>query len=79
MASDFDIRLFPNPVNDRLQIVTGQNLPERIRLVNSLGQVVLNTPFLEMIDVSTYSSGLYFIQLDLENGKRSIDQIMIQE
>jgi hypothetical protein len=78
IASDFDIRLFPNPVQDRLQILTSQNVPERIRVINSLGQVALNTPYLEMIDVSTFSPGLYFIQLDLENGKRTIDQILIQ-
>lgn len=78
-AADFDIQIFPNPVKGHLKLAAGQNVPQRIRMINSLGQVVLNRSFSKVIDLSAYSRGLYFIQLDLENGDRSVDQIMIQD
>lgn len=63
------ITLYPNPVNERLNIVS-EEMIVGILLYNSLGINTLKLDQKSMnfeIDMSQMAKGIYFIRLDLEN------------
>jgi len=64
------VKLFPNPVQNELQINTEQTI-SFIAIHNVLGQTVKTISVRgneETIDLSTLSSGNYFVTIALENG-----------
>jgi hypothetical protein len=65
--SSGNVKLYPNPANDILNIaVTNTNPPESYVVYNSLGQVMDNgniTSAPEAIDISAYAKGVYFVRL----------------
>lgn len=67
------VRIYPNPVSDKLFIQTPASNKYHLKLVNTLGQAVLsqnhNSTSVEL-DVSDLSKGLYFLNVVDEN-KRS--------
>lgn len=71
-ASDNRIRLYPNPVNDLLQIeVNSSYLNSAYRLVHISGATVgaglLESDWQTAIDVSGLESGMYIIQIESES------------
>ncbi|WP_340935902.1 leucine-rich repeat domain-containing protein [Polaribacter haliotis] len=65
------IKLYPNPVNDLLQIKNSDNLKiSTIMIFNVLGKKVkvIRNPE-NAIDVSDLSKGIYFLNINSENGK----------
>ncbi len=63
--------LYPNPVNDVLNIITNNNeLPDSYTIYNSLGQIVASAKVTSAdnlsINTSAYSNGIYFIKLNKE-------------
>lgn len=56
------ITVFPNPVKDNLYIVFDEN-DYRIVVYNALGQKILEQINSEVIDVSVFPVGMYFLQL----------------
>lgn len=70
--NEADIRVFPNPANDFLQIHSGQPI-QKIRLFTANGQLLKeNQPGSVMhfnLDIYDCKSGIFLLQLVLENGK----------
>jgi hypothetical protein len=76
---DEELRLYPNPVSDRLMVSyapVSSSTQVSISLYNAQGQVLLNQTlrkelgvFTHTIQVSTYSTGLYFVRLT--DGKKN--------
>ena len=70
------INIFPNPVSSNLNIIYSSNNVSdiKIKLMNSLGQIVFNENYLSnskielQIDLRNYSSGLYQVQFSNEKG-----------
>jgi hypothetical protein len=64
-----NIKIYPNPVNDNLNIMVKEDIS--ISIYNVSGQIMstikLEKDKLETIDVSSYSSGLYFINIQDKN------------
>lgn len=61
-----DVKLFPNPVSDKLFLKTESIIPKETRIVvlDINGREVLSLPLLvNEIDVSSLSSGLYYLKL----------------
>jgi hypothetical protein len=61
--------IYPNPTKDQLTIEL--NHPVEITLVNVLGELVLKTHLIagiNAVDVSSYPSGIYFIQVTNQDG-----------
>lgn len=75
-AQDFEFgqyfSIYPNPVNDVLNIETKQTIEvSSICIYNTLGQLVLvvpNAQNLKAVDVSSLSSGNYFIKINSDKG-----------
>ena len=62
----FDIKAYPNPVSNTLNIDTNLTI-NNIVIYNELGQFVFETK-LKTIDTSGLSSGLYFVKVKTEEG-----------
>jgi hypothetical protein len=63
--------IFPNPVHDNF-IVSGMTGVTRVKLVNAIGEEVLNfnaTQFEQEIDVSHLPGGFYFIKAENRKGR----------
>ncbi|MEZ4857937.1 MAG: T9SS type A sorting domain-containing protein [Flavobacteriaceae bacterium] len=64
-ASSKHFNIYPNPVEDRLSIITSLE-DYTIEIINSLGQVVTlqkNNQGFQTIDYSNHLSGLYILRL----------------
>ncbi len=64
--------LYPNPTSDRVTIVLDNELELNYRVVNQLGQVVIEGTFetgaTKSLDLSGYANGLYFVSLQTIDG-----------
>jgi len=76
-----ELKIYPNPVRDVLNLEYQSNLQARLQIFNLSGQIVfegqLNPNSLAQIDVSDYSSGLYQLKLTNERGT-SIQKLLIE-
>jgi len=75
--NDQPILVYPNPVNDFVNIHFSSIDNPRIMLIDSKGQVVLKGTFENdscRLDLSTFENGVYFIQVE---GKSSITRTKI--
>lgn len=64
------IKVFPNPTNDKINISVSDNSKiKTIAVYNSLGKNVysINNVMSNFIDLSRFSSGIYFIQIKTES------------
>lgn len=73
-------RLFPNPVNTRLQLQLNKNTTARVHIFNSLGQLIqeeILNDLLTELDFSSFSAGLYTVVI-FQDGKRQVGQVLKQ-
>lgn len=86
VPSDVSISIFPNPVNDKLQILcNNSNCIEKLSLLDMSGNTVLgtsNTVLLDEIhanglDLNDLASGLYVLKL-VVNGKDVIYKVVVK-
>lgn len=70
------INIYPNPASSRLMVDFGniQNTPNKIEILNSLGQVIttVNTKNISTatpleIDVNNLTTGIYFVKINADN------------
>lgn len=78
-TSDFDfnnkVKIFPNPVKNILS-VKGQNI-KAIKILTVNGRIVLSQiSDLNTVDVSGLSSGMYFINIETNNGSRVVKKFI---
>lgn len=78
-SSELGILLFPNPATDFLQI-KNTLMSGCVEIISSNGQSVyfgqLNVGD-NIIDISTFNSGIYFLSITLDDGSRQNDKIII--
>ncbi|MEZ5046494.1 MAG: CotH kinase family protein [Chitinophagaceae bacterium] len=77
-ASDF--RIFPNPVYSHLTLSSASNLVFQYTLMDLSGRVLLKKDKVyhtEILNLSTYSKGLYIIQIE-QNGKQLVQKIVVE-
>jgi len=64
------LKLYPNPAYDVLTIESSQNM-QVITITNSVGQMVYRNQIdaaRTRLNISEYQSGVYFVQIDTDNG-----------
>ncbi len=72
-----NVSVYPNPVNDKLQIRTIETM-QKLVIYNSLGQTVYETqPDAVSMDVDMidFESGVYYLTVYFENGTESVNVI----
>jgi Secretion system C-terminal sorting domain len=72
-----DFRIFPNPVNDYMSIDIGNlaGLDVKISIIDLSGKILRTEELknnINTIDMSDYSSGLYFIQIETPKGSKKL-------
>ncbi|HWY12566.1 MAG TPA: T9SS type A sorting domain-containing protein [Bacteroidia bacterium] len=61
------LKVFPNPASNTLYISDEQYFEAQIEIINTLGETILKTPFINEIDVSGLPDGIYTLQLISKN------------
>lgn len=65
------IKVYPNPATDQLNIYLGENEVEYVQIMDISGRIIDNvqvTGNTEMLDVSSYQDGIYFYAI-VQNGE----------
>jgi len=58
-----DIKIYPNPVQDVIQIENNERENSILTLINSKGDILKNWRAVESIDMKGYPAGVYFIKI----------------
>ena len=70
-VSDIETSVFPNPANERVNIVSEENI-RSIRVVNTLGQVVYSNGNVNgdafSLSTSEYAAGMYILTITTDKG-----------
>ena len=78
-VADFSFEVYPNPVQDRLQLLFGQTLPKaEVVLQNNLGQEVMRQTVggtEAELDTSSLAPGMYLLQLRSE-GRQAVKTLV---
>jgi hypothetical protein len=72
------INTFPSPAIDMVYIQDPSNQIERIEVYSIKGEKLLETANFKSIDVSSFASGLYFLNLELKSGEIATKKIIIE-
>jgi hypothetical protein len=84
MPEALDFVLYPNPVHSRLFIQFKQPVAQKYALIiiNSIGQTVLTMPLSDWgkeINITSLTSGIYFVKLTDEVTKQSVMRKFVKE
>lgn len=61
--------MFPNPASQSVYIQKPESLQiSEVRIYNALGQLLSQRPFSNIMDVSTFSTGMLFVQFQTQTG-----------
>ena len=68
------VSIYPNPTNSILNIIDNQNQLQNstIKIKNYLGEIIFNSTFNNKIDISHFTSGLYFLTIEEKEYKKTI-------
>jgi hypothetical protein len=69
------IKIYPNPVNDRLFIENKNGTFNQVTVINTLGQVVKKDNIKKgnnVIDIAVLNSGIYYLIVNGTDGARSM-------
>jgi hypothetical protein len=85
IANKVQFSVFPNPAQQEVFLGWDQNKlqPQRVRILNSLGQEVMRHSLLQTgnsyrVDVSALSSGYYFVEMQSMDGSMLFQKLQIQ-
>jgi len=71
-----DLKVYPNPVKDIVNIVTDSESPKHIAIYSTNGSLILKVPFSKSIDISELQSGIYFLKVITEENHNYIKRII---
>ena len=74
-----NLEVFPNPVQDVLNINSKDLVTKNIRIFDTQGRLILNTTqskFSHQVDMSNWNSGMYMTEIELENGERYFQKVV---
>ncbi len=74
------IRIYPNPATSQIYIASGNSNLKTVKLIDLLGKVVLvrsNMQHDSAIDVSPLTSGVYILEVTLEDDSKHIKKLLV--
>lgn len=81
--NEFNFRVYPNPTDGVITCEINTDSGIKIQLINSLGEILYSVPFTSSakteIDLSTYSPGIYLMQVSDYQGKILQNEIIIRK
>jgi len=75
---DFEVKLFPNPTSDKITIQSDDFKDTTLQITDNFGKQLLQENINKsetILNLSNYSSGQYFLQLERDN-KRVVYKII---
>jgi hypothetical protein len=60
------ISIYPNPAKDALNFGYEGTGPERIEIFNILGEKIIDSPWRQSLDISSFSAGVYVVRVSGE-------------
>ena len=79
------LKIYPNPSAGLINIQLGDEVPQELKLYNSIGQQVqnINTKTfvanrISSVDLSKHTTGIYFLACRYADGKRSVQQVVLE-
>ena len=63
-VSNESFKLYPNPVEDHLYIQSSDTTIKNIDIYNILGKKIYNSSSENILDMSSYSAGIYFVKIN---------------
>ncbi len=75
------IKLYPNPANENLYIISEESV-FNYRILNSIGQLVhsqMQFNLTQELNISQWGTGVYYVILHLPDGKSSVRKLMVLE
>ena len=78
-----DARMYPNPASTEISIRMMNSAMSDIRITNYTGQTIdhiqnVKSATAMKIDISRYASGVYFVIIKDEEGRRSVKKLLVQ-
>ena len=74
--SEAGIEIYPNPVNDKLNIILSRSFSFSVKIISMQGQLISESNNVKQLNVQPLLAGIYFIQFeDLETGIRYVEKI----
>lgn len=76
------IQVFPNPASETLKIIVEEQSIQSLQFFNATGQLLNAKRDLgneTSLDVSTYQNGIYFLEVQLKDGGRYWEKIVVQD
>ena len=70
------IRVFPNPTNSIINLVTTREDLAAVILTNSVGEVVARVNGTQL-DATQYANGLYFVTAIFEDGSSAVARVTV--
>lgn len=69
-----NIQIYPNPTTSIINIRDEQHQLQNstIEIKNYFGQTIYSAPFTSQIDLQSFSSGMYFLTLEVKDSKRTV-------
>jgi hypothetical protein len=72
-----DIKLYPNPTNDYINITTSRKDINKIQIYDVLGNLVLETRFITSLNISDLTKGFYIVKLkDINDKPVAIERVV---
>jgi hypothetical protein len=71
-----DVFVYPNPTSDYLFIESGSNQLDKLEIWNMNGEKMSNQNFINRIDLSDLSSGIYLLKVKDQSGKSHIKRFV---
>lgn len=80
VTTDFGIKIFPNPVNDILQIVSNENETINLTFRDAQGRIISVESIQGKHQYSMYDfyEGIYFLELKKQNGETAVVKVLVQ-
>lgn len=70
-----ELSLYPNPTNGIVNI-KGNSKVKSVEISNTVGQLLNTKNEADKVDLKAYPKGIYFIKINLENGKQMIKKVI---
>jgi hypothetical protein len=72
------LRFYPNPASDHLTIDAPSNMIESISITSIKGEVIFEGSSTNRINLTDYSQGIYFMQVQLSNGRIINEKLVVK-
>jgi hypothetical protein len=69
------VSVYPNPVNDIVNITADNQVIKAVTVTNTLGQTVY-TGTTDKVDMSKLQTGIYIVRVDFDNNQSVVKKIM---